>query len=175
MSIQTVITIDSGLTANGFKSQCDLSMGGLAALQNLINYFESLPDQQQALLTCDVAAVKAAGTITFASTGPTNNQTCTIAGVTFTAKTSGAGAHEFNINASATVVATNLAAAINAANGSLNGIVSATSALGVVTVTAYEAGTVGNGIDILNVDLANATFSNLAGGSDGTVYTLDMR
>lgn len=176
MSLQRLI-INSDLSAVGFKSVCDLSMGGLDATNNFLDYIGGLTGgNYMALLSFAVGAVQASGTITIASTGPTNNQTCTIAGVTFTAKTSGAvpANGEFNISATPATVATNLAAAINAVT-SLSGVVSATSLLGVVTVTAAVPGTIGNGIVMANVNLSNTTFVTLANGSNGTAYSIDLR
>ncbi len=176
MSLQRLI-INSDLSTVGFQSVCDLSMGGLDAANNFSNYISGLlGGNYMALLSFAVGAVQASGTITVATTGPTNGQTCTIAGVTFTAKTSGAvpANSEFNISATPATVATSLALAINS-TVSLSGVVSATSALGVVTVTAAVPGTVGNGIVIANVNLSNTTFVTLAGGDNGTAYSIDLR
>lgn len=116
--------------------------------------------------------VAAAGTVTFASTGPTNGQTMTILNATFTAETSGAVAAsgQFNINASATVVAVNLAAAINATPATNKSVV-ATSALGVVTVTSLVPGTIGNGLQMVNGNLSNTTVVGFTGGTDALVQT----
>lgn len=83
-----------------------------------------------------VTTAKALVTFTGAAT---NDETLTINGVTFTAKTSGAVAAngEFNLNSTVATQATNLAAAINAVTDShISGIVTATASLGVVTVSA---------------------------------------
>lgn len=88
--------------------------------------------------------VQANGTVTF-SAAATANDTILVNGVTFTAKASGAGANEFNIGVSATASATNLAASINASVTALvAGYVTASSALGVVTVTSAFYGKGGN-------------------------------
>lgn len=170
------LVIESNGTKADFQSQCNMAMGGLDAVQSVVDYIAGLAGGQRigAQLFWKVGAVKASGTITVSSTGPTNGQTCTIAGVTLTAKTTGAGTNEFNINASATVVAANIAAAINA-SPDLLGIVKATSALGVVTVTAEVPGAIGNGLVIVNVNLSNAVFVTLASGSDGTAYSQNLK
>jgi hypothetical protein len=123
--------------------------------------------------------VKASGTITF-SDHATANDTLIINGVTFTAKASGAGANEFNVGASATASATNLAAAINASVTALvSGYVTATSALGVVTVSSAFYGLSGNqatiaeGVDsgsVISVSGARLT----AGAADPTAQTLNF-
>lgn len=171
----TRLVISTELSADGFKSVCSLAPLGLDAVNNFHNYIGGVTGgNYPASLSFNVGAVKAAGTITFSSTGPTNNQTCTIGNVTFTAKTSGATGNQFNISATPATVAANLAAAINA-SASLSGIVTATSLLGVVTITAAVPGTLGNGIQLANVDLSNAVFVALSGGSDGTAYSIDKR
>jgi hypothetical protein len=174
MSLQRLI-INSDLSAVGFKSVCDLSMGGNDALNNFADYIGGLlGGNYMALLSFAVGAVQASGTVTFASTGPTNGQTCTIAGVTFTAVTAGATGNQFNISATPATVAANLVTAINAST-SLSGIVTASSVLGVVTITSVVPGTIGNGIVIANVNLSNTTFVTLSGGDNGTAYSIDMR
>lgn len=143
--------------------------------RNVSNYFEALAigARQKNSVTLNTNIVDASGTVTIASTGPTNGQTCTIAGRTFTAMTSGADpeANEFDISATASTVATNLAAAINQ-SANTNTVVSAEADGAVVTVTAREgSGTVGNNLTFVNVNLSNATFSGsgfLASGSNGT-------
>lgn len=169
------LLIDSNGTTADFKSQCNLAMGGLDAANSFADYIGGLLGGSiiGASLSFAVGAVQAAGTVTFASTGPTNGQTCTIAGVTFTAVTSGATGNQFNISATPATVAANLASAINAAT-SLAGIVTASSNLGVTTITSVVPGTIGNGVVIANVDLSNATFSTLANGANGTATVIDL-
>jgi len=173
-SNQRILITSNGTTAD-FNAGCNLKMGGLDAGMNLAQYIAGVVSGTNlgALLAVNVGAVKASGTVTFASTGPTNGQTCTLFGVTFTAVTSGATGNQFNISATPATVAANLASAINAAT-SLAGIVTATSLLGVVTVTAVVPGKIGNGLVMANVNLSNTTFSSLANGADGTAYTLDF-
>ena len=83
-----------------------------------------------------VTTAKALVTFTGAAV---NNETLIINGVTFTAKTSGAVAAngEFDLSATVATQATNLAAAINAvADTRIAGVVTASSAFGVVTISA---------------------------------------
>lgn len=176
MSLQKiVINTGSSNSANDFKSVCDLSPGQLPALVNLVNYLASVPDQQQALLTIDVGAVQATATITSTGTAA-NNETMRICNQVLTAKTSGAVAAsgEFNISATPATQATNIAAAINAVVA-LSGLVSATSNAGVVTVTASSPGINGNGLECIDVNLANVAVTGFSGGSNGTTYSLDLR
>lgn len=111
--------------------------------------------------------VFATGTIT--STGSASNgETMTLANVTLTAKTSGADptAGEFDISATPTTQAANIALAINS-DTDFAGIVTAKSALGVVTVTSVVPGLIGNGLD-LTESLTNVTVAAFSGGNEGT-------
>lgn len=114
------------------------------------------------------ALVAASGTITAASVQA--NDTITINGVVFTAKTTTAGANEFNIGASDTTCAAAIVTSINASTTALiQGFISPSSALGVVTLTAIPAGVVGNAYTLAsstNVRLA-VSGARLAGGTGG--------
>jgi len=111
-----------------------------------------------------VNAVKSSGTLTLVSAAATN--TVTVSGQLFTAIASGATAAQFNVGASDTLTAVNLADAINA-NTTINTWVSATSALGVVTVSALFPGILGNGIPLLGGTNITASVGRLAGGTNG--------
>jgi len=141
---------------------------------SLASYLEStVAGVRTATITCRVGAVQAVGLLTVTSSGPLNNETAVVAGVTITAKTSGAvpASGEFNINASATIVATGIALAINSL-ATLVGVVTATSALGVVTITAVLPALSGNGL-ILTEAMSNVTATAFAGGSSGATYVLN--
>lgn len=116
--------------------------------------------------------VRASGTFTFSSAASAND-TVLINGVTFTAKASGASGNEFNVGASATASATNLAAAINAsATALVNLHVTASSALGVVTVYSVNYGALGNAVTIAEgVDsgsVITVSGARLTGGTNPT-------
>lgn len=170
------------LTSNGtkadFQSQCRMAMGGLDAVNSVVDFLAGLTGGQRigAYLDWKVGAIQATGTITQTSTGAANGQTCTICGVTFTALTSGHVSTEatWDRNNSPTTSAANLAASINE-YAPFSGMISAIAALGVVTVTCVVPGVVGNGLVMANVNLANTTFSSFASGTDGTAHSQDLR
>jgi phage tail sheath gpL-like len=155
--------------------------------QRVVNYLERIISGNESAQSSSVpptiaisvqnSMVQASGTITF-SAAATANDTLIINGVTFTAKASGAGANEFNVGLTATASATNLAASINASVTALvSGYVTASSALGVVTVTSAFYGTSGNqatiaeGVDsgsVITVSGARLT----AGANDSSAKTL---
>lgn len=145
------------------------------SFENLARYFDAIAggvyDGKVKEIT---GAVNSIATITVTSTGPTNNETASVANQTITAKTSGANPvnGEFNINASATVVATGIALAINSIVA-LSGVVVATSALGVVTITAAAPGIIGNGLQI-SESLTNTTATAFASGVDGHTYNYSI-
>lgn len=113
----------------------------------------------------------ASGTVTFTG-APTAAETLAINGVTFTARASGAVANEFNIGASVTETAANLAAAINASvTAKIKGIVSATSSAGVVTVAFLSPGEVGL-LGTITESLTNATAATFALATADSTYEI---
>ncbi len=143
---------------------------------NLANWFSGMsmgtyPDATEVQLA--TGAVKASGTGTFTGAA-TAAQTMEIAGVTFTASDDPDEEDNEFLSAagSVTLGAASLANAINNSSD-LTGIVTAESNLGVVTITAYVPGAIGNAIATNDVDTSNFTFAqtHLASGVNGTVVT----
>lgn len=173
MSLVRLI-INSNVSADGFKSDCDLAPGGLDAGNNFLGYIGGLLGGAipGASLAFKVGAVQATATIT--STGAaTANQTMTLCNVTLTAVAADPGQNEFVVSGTVGTQAANIAAMINASDD-LAGLVTAEAALGVVTVTSVVPGLLGNGLQIADVDLANVAVAAFSGGTDGTSYTLDF-
>lgn len=145
---------------------------------NLGNWFQGMsmgtyPDATEVILA--TGAVKASGTVTFSSTGPVNDETMVVAGATITAKTSATpGELQFTRSNTPNVNAVNLAALLNS-HASFTGIVTAeVTATGVVTISAYVPGTIGNVIT-LTESMTNTAVSGsgvLASGSNGTTVVL---
>jgi len=114
-----------------------------------------------------------AATATITSTGSAvNGETASVANQTLTAKTSGAvpANGEFNISGTVATQAASIALAINSVVA-LSGIVSATSSLGVVTITSTLPGNVGNGLQI-SESLTNVTATAFSGGSEADRATV---
>lgn len=134
-------------------------------------FVDNSPRRVQTFRLYGGAAAKASGTVTFAAAA-SNNDTVTINGVVFTFKTSpdASDKKEVALGANATASAANLTAAIN----EVSTYVSASSAAGVVTVTAKEAGAAGNNITLA---ASAATAGTMSGGKDaypatfGRVFT----
>lgn len=120
-------------------------------------------------------AIAATGTFTVTAITSANTQTVTIGATTYTFNTSLTNtANNVLIGADVTAMALNLTRAINAGAGAgtlygtgtvANASVTATSALGVVTLTAITAGTAGNSVATTET-LTNSAFgaATLTGG-----------
>lgn len=116
----------------------------------------------QMTMTYDDTPLAASGTWTTAS--GSGSQTCTINGVVFTSVWA----------TSDTVAAAAMAALINASVSALvSGLVTATAALGVVTITTTRLGVFGNAVTLAASGTgATASGARLTGGSNGTTTTM---
>jgi hypothetical protein len=173
MSFQTII-IETEQSADSFKSNCNLSMLGLDAVNNLAEYVVGVAGgQYPSSISVNVGAVKASGTIVSTGTAA-NNETATILGETVTAKTSGAvlADGEFNISATPATQAASIAAMINAMPEFVGIITAEVTSGGTVTVTASVPGVIGNGLKMADVNLANVAITSFANGSNGTSYAV---
>lgn len=175
MTAYANLAITSPLTIAQLQSQMDLAPGALPACNNFVDYFVgAIGGNQSAALIFNVGRLLAAGTFTFASVIATNS--IVINGVTFTCVASGATGNQFNVGGTDTLTAVAAAAAINASVTALiPGYVVATSALGVVTITAVKPGISGNLVTISSPSgTVTVSGARLTGGSDGTVTTIDL-
>lgn len=121
-------------------------------------------------LTGYTGGVSATATATLASAVATN--AVTINGVTFTAVASGAAGNQWNIGGTDTLSAAALAAAINGSTSvGIAGVISATSALGVVTIASVATGEAGNAIAISKTGspITLSPTAALAGGSGAAI------
>jgi phage tail sheath gpL-like len=138
----------------------------LAGLK-LKDYFKMITSGiRPGVVQTKVNAVKATGTITFSSHANTN--TTTLNGITFTCVTSGATGNQYNVGADDAATAVNAAAAYNA-NTTLDGMVVATAASGVVTLTALVPGEMGNAFTLAISANGSVSAARMAGGTNGDV------
>jgi len=125
-----------------------------------------------------VDGVRASGTITITYSKIAADDTVKIGVTTFTCKASGANlTTQFNKVTDATATAASLVTAINA-NTTTSTYLTATSALGVVTLTCKQPGLIGNAVGITvteaTPDGMTPSAANLASGTNGTVSTLSF-
>lgn len=121
-----------------------------------------------AVVQTKVNSVKATGTVTLSSHVATN--TVTVNGITFTCVASGATGNQYNVGANDTETAANLAAALNA-NTTLDGMLIATAASGVVTLTALVPGELGNAVTLAISANGSVSAARMASGTNGTEKT----
>jgi hypothetical protein len=166
-------------TAGGKHSIAQRIQNFISSLQTGTELAASASSPPSIAISVQGNAVRASGTVVF-SNAATANDTFLINGVTFTAKNSGAGANEWNVGASASASATNLAAAINASVTALvSGYVTASASSGTVTITSTFYGIYGNqctiaeGVDsgsVMTVSGARLT----AGAADASAQTISF-
>lgn len=148
--LEPVPTANDGLVVS--------NRGGSTAdnLKNLIDSLKGGARLNPVSLRCDIQPVSASGTLTIASGSGSVGGTINGTSVTVTWATSD------------TASAAALAVAINAAAG-LVGYVTATSALGVVTITAADSGLLGNAITLVASGTGvTASGARLTAGTNGT-------
>lgn len=108
---QAITARASGAVANEFN----IGASTQVTAQNLVAAINSSPTEAVSDTVYasyeDLSTVKATGTVTF-SGQPSANDTVTLNSIVFTAKSSGAGANEFNIGASTSDTVNNLLSAI---------------------------------------------------------------
>lgn len=176
MSSQWVAVITDAMDEKTVSSQISLAsqsagnVSGNAAdvwsyFRTLENYFSGGTTGSKSLkIQVQNGAVAASGTITFSSIA--NNDTITVNGTVFTAKTSGATGNQFNIGASDTTAAANAVVAINAsATAVVSNVVLATSAAAVITITSLVPGPIGNLGTLAISAHGSVSGANLTGGT----------
>jgi phage tail sheath gpL-like len=143
-------------------------------LSNLVRQLAAGVLSGRVSMVCDAGAgVQATGTVTCAFGSAVANDTITIAGEVFTVIANTAtpvlGSNQFRAGATNPELAANLAAAINA-SPIAGGIVVATAAAAVVTLTARIRGLYGNGVTQATSKPAAFTLSaaTLTGGTAST-------
>lgn len=160
-SKEGVATVDALLTEPAAKSQ--------EAAQSLINYLTGLVSggrsgQVTYRLENATTVVQATATITITHANVDDGDDVSIGDVVFEAQDAAPAGNQWLIGADATADATALAAAINA-SAELKGLVVATTAAGVVTLTYYLPGRDGN---LVKLETDDATAFALSATSLGT-------
>jgi phage tail sheath gpL-like len=180
-----IAQIYSGRSTDTLTSTFETAGGNHSIAQRLTNYIDSLQTggelAQSSSIPPSIAlsiqenCVQASGTLTFVSVIATD--AFVINGVTFTCVASGATGNQFNVGASDTLTAAAAAAAINAsATALISGYVTASSALGVLTITSAFYGLSGNQCTLVSND-ATITASGArltAGAADATAQTISF-
>lgn len=138
----------------------------------LSNYFDAMgAGNRDGSFTVEVSSgdeVAATGTVTFSSFAAAD--TFTIGTQTFTASASPSGANQFLVTGGDTVAAAAAVVAINA-HASLKRVVTATSALGVITLTCFVSSLVGNQIGLAISAHGSVSASKMSGGLNATTYS----
>ncbi len=145
------------------------------AFRNIGSWFQSIGSGSRSfngsVMAGGVAAVNA---VTFSSVVATD--TVTINGVIYTGSDTSSTNIQFRTGGTDTTAAASLAAVINGSNGTppakINGVVTATSALGVVTLTAIEPGAIGNLYTLAISAHGSVTAATFASGADGTIINI---
>ncbi len=186
MSSKVILTVASGLD-NAEAVKLQTVTGKHEALRKVLNFVESVGSGNQlaydraggiapsVLIENQASAVRASGTFTLTTVVATN--ACSINGVSFTCVASGAGVNQFNVGASDTLTAVNLAAAINAsATALVSGYVTAAAVGTVVTVSSTDYGIMGNQTLIASAaGTIVASGAKLTGGlADAAALTLNF-
>lgn len=171
----TEVTISTPLTvAQDAALQHLNGLGSWRNIFQLLSYFRGFAKgTRRGNWRVRQGTIQATATIT--STGiATAADTVTVANIVLTAVASGAvpANGEWNISAVVATQAASIALAINSI-ATLTGKVTATSALGVVTITSVVPGLVGNGLQI-SESASNVTNTAFASGTNGTSYNLTL-
>lgn len=146
------------------------------SLMRIGQLIDGLNEKKGVKSTVNIGGTQPTSTITFTGQ-PVATETCSINGVTFTARASGAVANEFNIGPTFNETAANLAAAVNAStSAAIQGQIRATVSGGVVTLTAVVPRSGTQGLATTTETLTNATTSGaFAGGADvANTYKIDV-
>lgn len=182
MALMTlVLDVPSDSATRLSKILRDTSSSPKMVANRLASYIQRLASHKSGTITLDSGSVKATATMTLtgapsntAATGtltvsadPVADETLVVAGVTFTAKASGATGDEYNIaSADDDQTAANIDAAVTASAAAVS--VSTTGA--VVTFTADVAGVVGNALTLTEATTGVAVSGSgtFTGGADET-------
>ena len=166
--VEIIISHDETTTNDQRDLYAETGLNELAGLK-LRDFIKKVTSgSHPATVRTMIGAAKASGTVTLSSF--VEGDTVTVGPITFTgADTPTTGLH-IDTGGTDTTEAASLASQINA-HAELDGIVVATSALGVVTITAKEPGEEGNAIALAISARGSVSAAFLAGGTEGDTDT----
>jgi hypothetical protein len=170
-----------GKTCGSTLARSILNAGNVSianALRNIAEFFNGAAIGVRGVnLYVSAGGVAANDAVTFSSF--TNGNTVTVNGVVFTGETgTPSGVQQFKVGGNDTATALNFAARINNTDGvgappaKVFGVVTASAASNVVTLTAVEPGAVGNLYTLAISANGSVTGANFANGTDGTITYL---
>lgn len=155
----------------GFGNLLNVSLAN--AFRNIGTWFQSVGmGTRSASIKVYNTGVQASGTVTFSSIAAAD--TVTVNGVVFTASASPSGNNQFLVTGGDTLAAAALAVKLNATNApnKVLNVISATSALAVITVTCTESGQIGNLCTLAISAHGSVSGANFTAGTDGTVISV---
>jgi phage tail sheath gpL-like len=166
MKMRFVVNTNRNNLVSSFNTQGGPSAWYLRKLSDLFGAFSLGAWQSNTVLVTSVVA--ASGTVTLSSIA--QNDTVTIGKTVFTGKDAPSTSVQFLTGTTDTLSAVSLAAKINA-HAQTSKIVSATSALGVVTLTSLIPGLIGNEIALAISAHGSVSATYMASGTEGTTST----
>ncbi len=143
----------------------------LGALERLFKGIKSGNYEGYATVAIQKNAVAASAIVTFGGEVSVND-TVTVNGVVFTAVASPSTAVQFQAHATAATAAASLVLKVNANTSAKLAKLTAGNVLGVITLTADEAGASGNGYTVAKSGTNIEVTNDFAGGSNGTDYSI---
>ena len=172
MSSKLVLSINTSENSGDITPLVPVAAGApelyIRAIRNLIS--KILTGAASASIRVVQGAVSAVNAVTLASI--VQNDTVTVCGTVFTGKDAPAGAVQFLTGTTDELSAVSLAAVINA-HTTVGKLVTATSALKVVSLTCNTPGLVGNFLTLAisaHGSVTGAVFASGAEGNNGTLH-----
>lgn len=162
------LTITTSGTVAQDQDDLKLSLKEEAA-PRLARYFRGVgqgASKNTIVLESIVGGVTASGMLKLTGQ-PSNNETFSVANVTFTAKTSGATGNEFNIGTHPGGTVVNAMVAINNSSDLTSIVTAYTTVSGHLAIQCVVPGTLGNAIQ-LSESMSNTTAVQFTGGTNGT-------
>lgn len=154
------------------------SYDAVESIQSLVGFLNTCMIGADQSLTnisflCNEDPIAAHGHITFSGEISVDD-VVSVNGVSFTAKASPTTEFLFQANADPAVSAASFVAKFNASTSAKITSITASNVSGVITLTADEAGAMGNGFIVTKTTGTNVAVTDFAGGSNGTSTTFNV-